>query len=262
VLVERRVEVPMMPLDLFRSRNFTGANLLTLFLYTALSGVVFFLPLNLIQVQGYSAAAAGASLLPFILLMFSLSRWSGGLFDRIGARIPLIAGPLIAGVGFALFAVPGAGGSYWTTFFPAMVVLGLGMAATVAPLTTTVMSSVETRHAGAASGINNAVSRTAGLLAIAALSVVMLKVFERRLDDSLHREVSNPAIRSSIQGQATRLAAIPIPRDASPHDRESVKTAIDSAFIAGFRRVMLIGSALAILASATAAWLIRRVSAS
>jgi hypothetical protein len=219
----------MMPLDLFRSRNFTGANLLTLFLYTALSGVFFFLPLNLIQVQGYSAAAAGAALLPFILLMFSLSRWSGGLFDRMGARIPLIAGPLIAAVGFALFAV---------------------------------MSSVETRHAGAASGINNAVSRTAGLLAVAALSVVMLNVFERRLDDGLRAEVSNPAIRSSIQAQATRLAAIPIPREASPHDRESAKTAIDSAFLAGFRRVMLIGSALAILASATAAWLIRRVSAS
>jgi fucose permease len=194
--------------------------------------------------------------------MFSLSRWSGGLFDRMGARIPLIAGPLIAAVGFALFALPGAGGSYWTTFFPAMVVLGLGMAATVAPLTTTVMSSVETRHAGAASGINNAVSRTAGLLAVAALSVVMLNVFERRLDDGLRAEVSNPAIRSSIQAQATRLAAIPIPREASPHDRESAKTAIDSAFLAGFRRVMLIGSALAILASATAAWLIRRVSAS
>jgi len=258
VFVERRVKAPMMPLDLFRSRDFTGANLLTLLLYAALSGVFFFIPLNLIQVQGYTATAAGGSMLPFILLMFLLSRWAGGLFDRVGARIPLIAGPAIAAAGFVLFAVPGAGGSYWTTFFPAMVVLGIGMAATVAPLTTTVMSAVETRHAGAASGINNAVSRVAGLLAVAALSVVMLHVFERRLDEGLGKSVAHPEIRAAIQVQATRLAAIPIPADATEGERQAAREAIRSAFVAGFRRVMLVGSALALLAAATASWLIGR----
>src|SRR5712692_10318388 len=204
---EARAPSPMVPLHLFRSRNFTGANLLTFFLYSALSGVLFFFPLNLIQVQGYSPAEAGGALLPFILLMFLLSRWSGGLLDRYGAKAPLVAGPLIAAVGFALFARPGIGGSYWTTFFPAVLVLGLGMAISVAPLTTTVMNAVEQRYGGRASGISNAVSRIASLLAVAVFGALLNGVFQSALDRRLDRLAVAPAVRAQIEAQRSKLAA-------------------------------------------------------
>ena len=172
---------PMLPLDALPIATFTLANALTLLLYAALSVVMFLMPMNLIQVQHYTATAAGAALLPLPLIMFALSRWSGGLVARIGSRIPLTIGPVIAAGGLALYARPGIGGSYWTTFFPAVVVLGFGMAVTVAPLTATVMGAVDARHAGSASGVNNAVARVAGLLAIAVFGVAFARTFDARV---------------------------------------------------------------------------------
>ena len=253
--LEARKRNPMLPLSLFRSSDFAGANLLTLFLYTALSGTLFFLPLDLIQVQGYTATAAGAALLPFVLLMFSLSRWSGGLVKRYGAKLPLVVGPLIAALGFSLFMLPGVGGSYWTTFFPAVVVLGLGMAVSVAPLTTTVMSAVSESRAGVASGINNAVSRTAGLLAIAVLGLVMLHVFNERLDRNLSALEVAPAVRQTLEGERAKLAGAELPEDLNPSLKAGLKRAVDEAFVSGFRRVMAVAFVLALL-SALSAWLI------
>src|SRR4051812_23210704 len=172
-LVESRQAAPMLPLALLRKRNFAGANLLTLLLYAALGGGLFFLPPTLIQGQGLSAAAAGAALLPFIAIMFVLSRWAGGLVARRGARGPLVVGSLVAAGGFALLALPGTDASYWTGFLPGIAVLGLGMAITVAPLTTTVMNAVPEDAVGVASGVNNALSRVAGVLAIAVFRAVM-----------------------------------------------------------------------------------------
>ncbi|HEY7068429.1 MAG TPA: MFS transporter [Chloroflexota bacterium] len=245
VVRERQASSPMMPLGLFRSRTFTGANLLTFLLYAALSGALFFLPFNLIQVQGYSPTAAGASLLPFVVIMFALSRWAGGLVEQVGARRPLILGPAIAGVGFALLARPGLGDSYWTSFFPAVVVLGLGMALAVAPLTTTVMGAVEQRHAGVASGINNAVSRVAGLLAIAVLNLVLATVFAVALDGRLAALPLPPPAREALVGQRGKLAAAEPPADLDPTLQAAARQAIDESYLAGFRVAVLVAAGLA-----------------
>jgi EmrB/QacA subfamily drug resistance transporter len=252
---EAFVKNPMVPLDLFRSRDFTGANLLTLFLYAALSAFMFFFTLNLIQIQHYSATAAGSSLLPFVVIMFSLSRWSGGLVDRYGPRLPLTIGPLVAAVGFALFAVPGTSASYWTSFFPAVVVLGLGMAIAVAPLTTTVMGSVSSEQAGVASGINNAVSRAAGLIAIAVFGVVMLYTFGHSLSGKLNAIPINDEIRVALYERRVRLGGMEVPQSLEAATHKAVEDAVSASFISGFRVVMMISVALSV-ASAVSAWLL------
>ena len=251
-IVESHVSAPMLPLSLFASRSFSGANLLTLLLYAAL-GIFFFLfPLNLIQVQGYSPTATGAAMLPLILLMFFLSRWSGGLVSRYG-RGPLILGPLVAALGFVLFALPSIGESYWKAFFPAIVVLGFGMAITVAPLTTIVMSSVSQDRVGTASGINNAVARVAGVLAIAVLGIVMVKAFGSRLDRNLAGFVLPSTISQAIHAQEIKLAGLQLPAGLGHDMQNAIKKSFAEAFVFGFRTVMLICAALSVV-SALAAW--------
>ncbi|PYK67364.1 MAG: MFS transporter, partial [Verrucomicrobia bacterium] len=256
VIIQARVPNPMLPLALFRSRTFTGANLLTFLLYGALGGTLFFLPLNLIQVQGYSATAAGAALLPFILIISSLSRWSGGLIAKYGPKLPLIVGPLIAAFGFMLFILPDVGGNYWTNFFPAIVVLGLGMAVSVAPLTTTVMNSVMQNRVGIASGVNNAVARGAGLLAIAVLGIVMLCVFDDGLDRHLAGGKLSASNLQTLRAQRTRLAAVALPENQDPATRQLIRHTVDESFVSGFRVIMATGAALAIASAGIAFTLI------
>ena len=253
IVHEARAKNPMVPLKLFRSKDFAGANMLTLLLYAALGGMMFFFSLNLVQVQGYSATAAGAALLPMIAIMFTLSRWSGGLIERFGPRPPLIVGPLIVVVAFILFAVPSVSGNYWTSFFPAVVTFGLGMAITVAPLTTTVMGSVSEEQAGVASGINNAVSRTAGLLAIAVFGVVISHAFSRELGARLNAVGVDEQVRSSIYEQRVKLAGVEVPETLDSQHREQIKQAIAGSYVFGFRLIMILSAALS-LASALCAW--------
>lgn len=256
VVVERRSAEPMLPLTLFRNRNFAGANLLTLWLYAALGGGLFFLPLNLIQVQGYSASAAGAALLPFILIMFVLSRWAGRLVDTVGSRRPLMIGPLIAAAGFALLALPSNGGPYWSSFLPGIAVLGLGMTVTVAPLTTTVMNAVGADAAGTASGVNNAVSRVAALLAIAIFGGVMASVFDGALDDALRSAGLPDTLVQHVHAQRGRWAAVELPSGIDPGSAAAVQQAVAGAFVSGFRWVMGLSAALALASALAAALLI------
>jgi EmrB/QacA subfamily drug resistance transporter len=251
VVVERGARNPMFSLELLRVRTFTLANVLTLLLYGALGVVFFLVPLDLIQVQRYSPAAAGAAILPLPIIMFILSRWSGGLVARTGARLPLTVGPIVAAVGFVLYARPGVGGSYWTTFFPAIVVLGLGMAVTVAPLTTTVMGAVGDEHAGMASGVNNAVSRVAGLLTIAVFGVVLSHIFVARLRPQLARIATAPTARAQIEVELPKMAGAEIEKIAQlqPQQRTAIRAAIDESFVSAFRVVVL---CCAVLAAASA----------
>ncbi len=252
LLAEGRERNPMMPLSLFRSRTFSGANALTLLLYGGLGGVLYFLPFNLQQVQGYSATAAGASLLPFTVVVFALSRWTGGLVGRVGGRIPLTVGPLIVAAGFALFARPDLGGSYWTTYFPAVLVMSVGMALVIAPLTTTVMGAVEQSHSGLASGVNNAVSRTAGLLAIAVLGIAVAGSFNNSLDSRLSALKTSPAVTSGIDGQRGKLAGVQIPAGVGARERATLRRAVDESYVSGFRLAMLIAAGLAVVSAAIA----------
>ena len=234
---------------------FRAANLLTLFLYAAL-GIFFFLfPLNLIQVQGYSTTATGAAALPLILLMFFLSRWSGGLLTHYGPRAPLIIGPLIAAAGFALFVVPNVGAGYWNAFFPAFVVLGLGMAISVAPLTTLAMRSVDQDRVGTASGINNAVARVAGLLAIAILGIVMVRAFSSSLNHSLAGQQLPPTTLQYIRSNEIKLAGIELRSglNLGAETTTVLRMSIFRAFVLGFRTVMSICACLS-LAGAVVAW--------
>ena len=252
VWLESRIEGAMMPLNLFKSSAFSGANLLTLFLYTALGAALFFLPYHFQRVQGFSATLTGLAMLPMILLMTLLARWAGGLVDRFGARIPLVIGPSITAVGFALLALPGVDANYWLTFFPALLTLGLGLAVSVAPLTTTVMNAVPTHEAGTASGVNNAAARLASLLAVAVFGVVILLVFNPQLTAGLEPLSLPQSATEQLNAQRSELVNMSVPETLSADTQGAVQRAIQEAFVSGFRFIALVCAGLAALSAGVA----------
>ncbi|GAA0586751.1 hypothetical protein GCM10009416_26620 [Craurococcus roseus] len=255
---EARAAHPMVPLGLFRSSTFSGANLLTLLLYAALTGALFLLPFELIGLRGYSPAEAGAAFLPFSLLMGLLSRASGGLARRFGARGPLVGGPAVAAAGFALLGLSaGRDWSFWWSVLPGMVVLGLGMTATVAPLTTAVMESADERHAGAASGINNAVARVAGLLAVAVLGTATLAAQASALDRRLAETGLRPEARAAVAAARPGFASAPDADGLTEAERRDVVAASGDAFLLAYRAAMLACAGLALAAAGVAAGTIR-----
>jgi EmrB/QacA subfamily drug resistance transporter len=249
VLVERRARHPMVPLDLFASRTFRAANAYTFLLYATLGGGFYFIPFDLINVQGYPPSEAGAALLPFIAIMFAFSRFSGGLVERIGPRIPLATGAALAACGFCVFAFAGVGHSYWTSFFPGAVLLGCGGALFVAPLSTTVMDAVTVSHAGIASGVNNAVSRVAGLIAIAVLGIALANAFESRLTATLGHARISVTSRAAIARERAAIVTGDVPAGIVTADRPIVGSAIRGAFAEGFRVAMLVSAFLALAAA-------------
>ena len=256
VLVECRGKDPMVPLSLFRSGEFGGANLVTLLFYMALTGSLYLLPFLMMHVHGHSAFVAGSVFLPFVAMAFLIGHLSARICARFGTRVPLVVASLAVAAGLLLFALPGAEhGSYWTSFFPAMVVQGFGMALVITPLTAAALGSVESARSGLASGVNNAVTRIAGLLAVAVLGMIVYATFSANLDARLEGMDLPRVVRSELEAAKADLGAAEVPESVDARTEARIKRAIEESYVAGLRAVMLVSTGLA-LASALAATLL------
>ncbi|HKL19668.1 MAG TPA: MFS transporter [Halalkalibaculum sp.] len=256
IWVELNMENPMVRLGMFRSMSFSGANLVTLFFYFSLAGVFFLLPFNLIQVQGYSATAAGAAFIPFPLLVGGLSRWSGGMIVRFGAKPMLIAGPVITSLGFLLLGIYGTGSSYWSCFFPGISLMGLGVAVSFAPMNTTVMSSVDKIDAGSASGVNKAVARLSGMLSVALLGALAITLFGNELAAMMHQSDIPQALQQQLMEEKANLATASIPENASPELKNTLQNSIRESFLYSFQTVMYVSAGLVLMGAICAGFMV------
>ena len=250
IFIERHSKHPMMPLQLFRNRAFSGANLLTFFLYAALSAGILFVNLNMIQAQGYSQFMAGLTFLPFTILMITVSRFAGSLADKYGPRWLLITGPAIAGIGFLILSlIKQTNGpvDYWKSFFPGIMVFGLGMSFTVAPLTSTVMGALPDHYSGTASGINNAITRIAGVFAVAILGALAVLFFSGFLNNQVDNMQLDLGEKKIVMEQVKNLGDAKPPDQVKDDDKKEIARLYKEGFIHAYRKVMLICSALAFL---------------
>lgn len=255
ILTELKSHHPMLPMHLFKSKTFSGVNILTLFMYTALNASLFFYPLNLVQVQGYSETSAGLALLPFAILISIMSRFSGIYSDKFGARKPLIAGSVISALGLYFLTLPGlteGPSHYWSTFFPGILTLGIGMGIIVAPLTAAVMASVPFQNTGIASGVNNTMARIAGLIAIAILGMVIIISFKNNLEEYAERQNIPTKVKTELIDSSNRLGETKPPMNLDDHLKEKISTDIKYSFVNSFNLIVLISVLLSLLSAVTA----------
>ncbi len=252
LLVEWKSRHPMIPLGLFKHRLFAGVTAITFVLYFAMSGVFFFLTLNLQQIQGFSATMAGAAFMPVIIFIFLLSRRAGKFADRHGPRWPMILGPAIIGVGFFVYMIPGREANYWLTFLPATVIFGVGLGITMAPLTVVALAAVPTHMSGLASGISNAVARVATMLAVAMLGALMIGQFGMSLQFETRLLPLSPQDRLVLQQEKVDLGGAEPPAHLPAGVQDQVSRAIDQAFVDAFRLMMGLCALLALASAALA----------
>jgi len=248
IYIESKGLHPMMPLKLFTNMTFSGVNLLTFFLYAGLGAGMLFLSLNLVQVQGYSQLQSGLTFLPFTLLMIAMARFSGSLADKHGPRLLLIGGPVTAGLGLLILSfVKQTNGpaDYWTTFFPGIIVFGLGMSFTVAPLTTAVMGSVSDHFSGTASGVNNAITRIANVFANAILGALAVLLFTGALQVQIEQIQLNTKQKQTIMAQAVNLGDAKVPPGFNTSDQVAIKKLFHNSFIDVYAKVMQLSAVLA-----------------
>jgi len=257
IFVENRVKEPLVPFSIFKSSLVTGANLATFFLYFALSGVVFFLILNFQQIQHYSPIISGLGMLPAILLITFLSGVGGTIADKIGPRLPMIIGPLIVSFGMGLLVLPGKNANYFTQYLPGLTLFGLGMSLVIAPLTKSALA-VEAKYSGAASGVNNAIARIAGLIAVALLGVIVLSLFRGQLFNNITFSQMTRIEKQQIMMQQNKLGGIEIPQSFSSQSKNISRQAVADSFIYGFRWVMGINTLLAFLSAVISVLMVKK----
>jgi len=250
ILIEIKSKHPMMPLALFNNATFSGANLLTFFLYAGLGAGMLFLSLNMVQAQRYSQLQSGLTFLPFTVLMITLARYAGGLADKHGPRWLLIIGPAVAGAGLLILSFvkqTNGPGDYWTTFFPGVLVFGLGMSFTVAPLTTAVMGSVSDHFSGTASGINNAVTRISNVFANAIFGALAVLFFSGALQREIKPMSLNPTEKQMVMKQANNLGNANVPKQTGAHHATLIEQAYHNSFIDAYGKIMRISAGLGFL---------------
>jgi EmrB/QacA subfamily drug resistance transporter len=250
---ERRSRDPMLPLELFRRRNFAVGNAATLVVYAGLGAATFFLPVYLQQVAGYGAVEAGLTLMPVTVIVFLLARRFGALADRYGPRLFMGAGPVVAAAGLFLMLRIDSSPSYVADVLSAGAVFGLGLSITVAPLTAAVLADADHEHAGVASGVNNAIARVAGLVAIAAVGALLSATFESALDDDLSGAPLSPAARAAVRDARDRPLSVDVGPRVRGEERARVADAVEDASVDGFRAGMAAAALLTLAGGLVAA---------